>query len=126
MQFLPAETTVVHDDTRYRVQTHPGCALTAAAPFRENVFEKRCGGCHKVLASRYGGLGRGAAGPISPDCSATSTPQPLGVEWPWNRQRLARWLKNRGTFACMPVQPVSLSDAELRTAGRNAAGVFGR
>ena len=89
--------------------------FTAAAPFRENVFEKRCGGCHKVLASRYGGLGRGTAGPNLSGLFSDFYPPTFGRGVPWNRQRLARWLKNpRDIRMHALMQPVSLSDAELR------------
>lgn len=86
-----------------------------ASPHRakENLFEQKCGGCHRILTSREGALG---SGDVAPNLSGLLTPfypTPFKPGEPWTAERLGRWLDNPRTVrpvASMP--PVRLSPEE--------------
>lgn len=60
----------------------------------QNVFVKQCGGCHKILSKRDGGLGTGIAGPNLSGLLTRFYPPTFEDTKPWDKERLKRWLKN--------------------------------
>ena len=83
---------------------------------REVQFEKACGGCHRLLSGRYGGLGSGEIGPNLSGLFSEFYPANFGPEKQrWSRENLEKWLKNPRQikpFAQMPPQP--LKDGEFK------------
>lgn len=83
--------------------------------FRELLFEKHCGGCHRVLTTRHGGLGSGLIGPnLSGLFSEFYLPN-FGVENQlWTVENLEKWLKNpRKIRPLSQMSPVSLEKADF-------------
>lgn len=79
----------------------------------ENVFDEKCGPCHKILSSTGGGLGRGEIGPNLSGLFTSHYP----VRPPyrgWTRERLATWLENpRRVRGATPMRPVPLQKEEF-------------
>ena len=80
----------------------------------ENVFVKRCGGCHRVLSRRLGGLGKGDAGPNLSGLPSRFYPRTSGDGKIWTVERLRKWLddpRRARAFARMP--PVRIPRKEF-------------
>jgi cytochrome c2 len=80
----------------------------------ENVFVKRCGGCHRVLTRRLGGLGKGDAGPNLSGLLSRFYPRTSGEGKAWTVERLRKWLddpRRARAFARMP--PVRMPRKEF-------------
>jgi len=61
----------------------------------ELMFEKHCGGCHRVLTSRFGGLGSGLIGPNLSGLFTDFYLKNFGeVNQSWSVENLDKWLKN--------------------------------
>jgi mono/diheme cytochrome c family protein len=74
----------------------------------ENVFDKHCGGCHRVLTQRLGGLGRGLVGPNLTGLTSEFYPVLFREGEAWTTERLKKWLENpRATRANARMAPVS-------------------
>ena len=78
---------------------------------RELVFEKQCGKCHRVLTSRFGGVGESLSGPnLSGLLSEFYPPSFSPDKLAWTVGNLQKWIKNPRSvrkFARMP--PVDLN-----------------
>lgn len=61
---------------------------------KQHVFVKQCGGCHKLLSKRDGGLGSGTAGPNLSGLLTRFYPPTFEGNREWTEDRLKRWLKN--------------------------------
>jgi len=61
---------------------------------QKDTFSVKCGGCHKLLSKREGGLGNGTAGPNLSGLLTKFYPSSFGGDKPWNKDSLKRWLKN--------------------------------
>ncbi len=86
------------------------------APARD-AFERRCGGCHRALTPA-GALGVGTSGPNLSGLLGGFYPAADGLRW--DRDRLARWIRNprvEKPGATMPPIP-DLAPAELDEIGR--------
>ena len=59
-----------------------------------DVFSIKCGPCHRVLTERWGGLGRGDAGPNLSGLLTSFYPKSFKTDGEWNAERLRRWLEN--------------------------------
>lgn len=81
----------------------------------ENPFVKHCGGCHRMLTSRHGALGRGAAAPNLSGLLTEPYPANFGPDLlPWTRERLKTWLENpRRQRTLTPMRPPLLNEEEL-------------
>lgn len=80
---------------------------------RQTVFSKQCGGCHKLLSKRDGGLGHGTIAPNLSGLMTSFYPPAFGNDTNWNEERLKRWLKNpRAIRPQTLMRPVPLSDHE--------------
>ncbi len=81
----------------------------------KDIFSVKCGGCHRVLTTRLGGLGRGAAGPNLSGLLSIFYPATFRNGQPWNEDRLKEWLKNpRQIRPTAVMQPVALTEKEFR------------
>lgn len=81
---------------------------------RENAFDKRCGGCHRLLTRRWGGLGSGLVGPNLSGLTGKFYPVPFREGEPWNAERLKKWLENpRAIRPQTRMRPQLLEPAEL-------------
>lgn len=80
----------------------------------ENVFEKRCGSCHRVLTRNLGGLGRGDIGPNLSGLLTGHYPRTAPGNAPWRRDALEKWLDNpREARETTSMRPVQLQRGEL-------------
>jgi len=83
-----------------------------AAP-KENAFEKRCGGCHRMLTRTLGGLGVGEAGPNLSGLFSEFYPGTFKEGVRWSPANLKGWVSNpRETRRLALMPPLSLADAE--------------
>jgi cytochrome c2 len=81
----------------------------------KDVFSVKCGGCHRVLTTRLGGLGREAVGPNLSGLLSTFYPSTFRNGQPWTEERLRDWLKNQRQIRPTAVmQPVVLTEKEFR------------
>jgi len=81
----------------------------------ENPFEKHCGGCHRLLTRRWGGLGSGVSGPNLAGLFGEFYPRTFRDEERWSAANLEKWLKNpRETRKAARMAPLRLKPAELR------------
>ncbi|HEX9079797.1 MAG TPA: selenite/tellurite reduction operon c-type cytochrome lipoprotein ExtS [Desulfuromonadaceae bacterium] len=60
----------------------------------ENVFERECGGCHRMLNEKHGALGRGDVGPNLSGFFTPFYPRSYSQNEPWNAEHLRKWLEN--------------------------------
>lgn len=61
---------------------------------RKNIFTRQCGGCHRVLTAREGGLGSGSNGPNLSGLLSPYYAHNFPTQLPWTADRLKRWLNN--------------------------------
>lgn len=81
----------------------------------ENPFEKHCGGCHRLLTKRWGGLGRGIIGPNLSGLFSEFYPRTFRDAERWSAANLEKWLKNpREIRKGARMAPLPLKPAELR------------
>lgn len=81
----------------------------------ENPFEKHCGGCHRLLTRRWGGLGSGVIGPNLAGLFGEFYPRTFRDEERWSVANLEKWLKNPREFRKEArMAPLPLKPAELR------------
>ena len=88
--------------------------FTETGTTQENVFSKRCGGCHRILTGTRGPLGKGSVGPNLSGLLTPYYPANYTNGDSWNAGRLGKWLANPRTvrpFALM--QPVRMDKREL-------------
>lgn len=80
---------------------------------QQPVFATKCGGCHKLLSKRDGGLGNSTAGPNLSSLLTRFYPFSFEGDQPWNEERLKRWLKNpREVRPQVIMRPVPLKPEE--------------
>jgi len=60
----------------------------------DNIFNNRCGSCHRVLTRQLGGLGQGDIGPNLSGIFSRFYFKNFKDGKSWNSKRLKRWLKN--------------------------------
>ena len=80
----------------------------------DNVFSRNCGGCHRILTQRIGGIGKGDMGPNLSGIFSDFYFQTFKGRKPWDSNGLGQWLKNPRdirTHAQMP--PVHLKKDEF-------------
>ncbi|HUV78922.1 MAG TPA: selenite/tellurite reduction operon c-type cytochrome lipoprotein ExtS [Desulfobacterales bacterium] len=82
---------------------------------RDNIFNRSCGGCHRMLTQRIGGIGKGDMGPNLSGIFSDFYFQTFQGSISWDSTGLEKWLKNPRdirTNAQMP--PVNQKKDELR------------
>lgn len=99
----------------------------AATSSSAGVFERACGGCHRVLTPR-GPQGTGAAGPNLSGLFTPHYPRTAAGEKAWTTQALQDWLGNpRSQRPQTTMPPVALGPEELRevqaTLGASSPGL---
>jgi mono/diheme cytochrome c family protein len=78
------------------------------------VFEKECGGCHRLLGPA-GPLGTGEAGPNLSGLFTPFYPRTAPGDGEWTAKALADWLRNpRAARAHSTMPPVGLGEEDLR------------
>ena len=83
------------------------------AKHRENVFEKQCGPCHRVLTETQGALGRGDIGPNLSGLFTEHYPASLKSGGRWTADILKKWLNNPRTIReYSQMRPVPLNKEE--------------
>ena len=61
---------------------------------KENIFEKQCGPCHKVLTIARGALGKGDIGPNLSGLFTEFYPKTWKNDGRWTAENLKKWLNN--------------------------------
>ena len=61
---------------------------------KENIFEKQCGPCHKVLTEAHGALGKGDIGPNLSGLFSEQYPATWKNKGRWTADNLKKWLEN--------------------------------
>lgn len=80
----------------------------------QNAFKRLCGDCHRALASRYGGMGKGNVGPNLSGLFSPFYPKTAKSSGPWTETELKRWLKNpRQIRPHAVMQPVVVTQQEF-------------
>ena len=80
----------------------------------KNIFNNRCGSCHRILTIQYGGLGREDIGPNISGIFSRFYFINFKDDKSWNPNRLKQWLKNpRDIRSNTQMPPVKLKDNEL-------------
>lgn len=79
----------------------------------ENVFEKKCGPCHKMLTATLGGVGRGTIGPNLSGLFSEFYPRTAAGLKRWDPRALEKWLENpRQSRPVTQMRPVLLQKEE--------------
>ena len=80
----------------------------------DNIFNNRCGSCHRILTTQFGGLGRGDIGPNLSGIFSRFYFKNFKDGKPWNSNRLKQWLKNpRNIRVNAQMPPVYLKQNEF-------------
>lgn len=81
---------------------------------RENIFEKRCGACHRMLSSRDGGVGRGEIGPNLSGLLSPFYPATFHNRERWSTANLKKWLANPRRIRSMALmQPIPVNEKDF-------------
>ncbi len=87
----------------------------AVAADAENPFARHCGGCHRQLTTRWGGLGKGTIGPNLSGLYSEFYPRRFKDAEHWTPANLEKWLKNpRESREAARMAPQKLTPVELR------------
>lgn len=79
----------------------------------ENVFEKKCGPCHKMLTATLGGVGHGTIGPNLSGLFSEFYPRTAAGQKRWDAPALEKWLKNpRQSRPATQMRPIPLKEEE--------------
>ena len=80
----------------------------------DNIFNRRCGSCHRILTAQFGGLGSGDIGPNLSGIFSRFYFKNFKDGKSWNPDRLKQWLKNpRNIRVNARMQPRELTKDEL-------------
>ena len=80
----------------------------------DNIFDNRCGSCHRVLTQQLGGLGQGDIGPNLSGIFSRFYFKNFKSGRSWNADRLDQWLKNpRDIRVNTQMPPIYLDPDEL-------------
>lgn len=80
-----------------------------------NIFEKKCGACHRVLTGALGALGRGSIAPNLSGLFSGFYPPTAAGQQRWSAQPLEKWLENpRKTRPVTRMRPVPMEEREFR------------
>ena len=82
-------------------------------PKKDDLFQKKCGGCHSMLTGRQGGVGSGQIGPNLSGLLTEFYPRTFRDGSRWTVARLKEWVGNpRKVRRLSTMQPVILNEAE--------------
>lgn len=80
----------------------------------DNIFNNRCGSCHRILTLTFGGLGRGDIGPNLSGIFSRFYFKNFKDGKFWNSKGLRQWLKNpRDVRVNAQMLPIKLTEDEL-------------
>jgi len=80
----------------------------------ENIFEKKCGPCHRVLTQAFGALGKGDIGPDLSGIFSEHYPATSKDKGSWTEATLKKWLENpRNVREESPMRPITLKKEEF-------------
>ena len=80
----------------------------------DNIFEKKCGPCHKILTETFGALGKGDIGPNLSGLFSGHYPATLKNNDRWTADLLKKWLENpRKIRANSQMRPIPLKKDEF-------------
>lgn len=80
---------------------------------QQNIFEKKCGGCHKLLSARHGGLGNGSNGAHLAAIFTVFYPASYKNGEKWDVEKLQKWVRNpRRIRPITTMRPVIMTDEE--------------
>ena len=80
----------------------------------DNIFNNRCGSCHRILTTKLGGLGRGDMGPNLSGIFSRFYFKNFKDGQSWSSNRLKQWLKNpRNLRSNVKMLPMKLTEDEL-------------
>ena len=83
-------------------------------PRTDNIFEKQCGSCHKILTDAFGALGKGNIGPNLSGLFSEFYPATLKDNGRWTAGILKKWLENpRKIREHSQMRPIPLKKAEF-------------
>ncbi|MBL7179628.1 MAG: c-type cytochrome [Desulfobacterales bacterium] len=83
-------------------------------PNRENLFDRHCGSCHRLLTRKAGGLGRGHMGPNLSGLLSEFYPQNFKNGQAWDAVGLKKWTENpRNIRPNAQMIPLELTDGEF-------------
>lgn len=80
----------------------------------KNIFDEKCGMCHKMISKKSGPLGSGSRGP---NLSGLFTYEfnPITEVKKWNEKKLREWIKNpRGIKKNALMPPIILKEEEIK------------
>lgn len=81
---------------------------------RENVFDKKCGACHRMFTAAKGALGRGDVGPNLSGLFSEFYPPTSAGNRRWSAESLEKWLKNpRESRPMTRMRPVEMEKREF-------------
>jgi mono/diheme cytochrome c family protein len=81
----------------------------------EDIFSKKCGSCHRILAERMGALGAGDVGPNLSGLFSQYYPKTFRNGEVWSARNLRAWLKNpREIKEWARMLPVVLTEKEMK------------
>ena len=81
----------------------------------DNIFNKHCGLCHRMLTQQFGGLGQGDIGPNLSGIFSRFYFKNFKESKSWNADRLKQWLKNpRDIRVNTQMPPIKLTEDDLR------------
>ena len=99
--------------------------FTRGTSTNPGVFEKECGGCHRLLGP-VGPVGTGSAGPNLSGLFTPFYPKTAPDDRGWTDKALADWLRNpRTARAHTTMPPVALSEDDLRKVTAELGGPTG-
>lgn len=82
----------------------------------DNIFEKMCGSCHKILSKTHGALGKGEIGPNLSGFFTEFYPATFPDKRRWTNERLKTWVGNpRKLLPNSTMRPVPLKAPETET-----------
>lgn len=80
----------------------------------DNIFEKKCGPCHKILTEAFGALGKGSIGPNLSGLFSEYYATTLKNNGRWTADILKKWLANpRKIHKNSQMRPIPLEKAEF-------------
>lgn len=81
----------------------------------EDIFSKKCGGCHRAVSERLGAVGTGETGPNLSGLFSEYYPTTFRNGEAWTARNLGAWLKNpREIRPWARMLPVALTGAEMK------------
>jgi cytochrome c2 len=80
----------------------------------DNIFNKHCGSCHRLLTQPFGGLGQGDIGPNLSGIFSRFYFKNFKDGKSWNAERLKQWLKNpRDIRINTHMPPIKLTEDDI-------------